>query len=163
MTRGIFILAVCLFVILPVNPVFAQDAVPDMARRALCKIFFETPEAFENEETEECDCIPYGTVAVCNCFDSGRQALTANGQPCLRDPTVEDPRHVKPLKPEEKTEGEQAAEAGLKTAPVRHSGRVYLKTLKPDGSPHSLSRIDGEELDIICPPGFGAEDLKPVM
>lgn len=144
-----------------VNTVAAQGA----DRDALCKIFFENPEAFENEETEKCDCIPFGTVEVCHCFDNGRQALTPNGQPCLRDPDAADPRQVKPLeRPQtEDAAGEDFKDGDFKTMPVRHSGRVYLKTVTPDGRPRSLSRINGDELDIICPPGFGVEELKPVM
>lgn len=154
MTRYIFILAACFVIYFPVKTVLADNT----PRDPLCKIFFENPESFENEETEKCDCIPFGTVEVCHCFDNGRQALTPNGQPCLRDPDAADPRHVKPLQqPDDRMDGD------FKTMPVRHSDRVYLKTVTPDGKPRSLSRINGDELDIICPPGFGVEELKPVM
>ena len=144
-----------------------QVAAQDVPRDPLCKIFFENPESFENEETEKCDCIPFGTVEVCHCFDNGRQALTPNGQPCLRDPDAADPRRVKPLERPD-ADAEDTADGNFKggdfkTLPVRHNGRVYLKTVTPDGKPRSLSRINGDALDIICPPGFGVEELKPVM
>jgi hypothetical protein len=160
MTRFLFILAACLFVFLFVTAASAEDTAPAVARDVLCKIFFEDPEAFENEDIEKCDCIPFGTVEVCQCFDGGRQALTPNGQPCLRDPAAEDPRRVKPL---ERPDLDNRTGGDFKTVPVRHSGRVYLKTVTPDGKPHSLSRMDGDALDIVCPPGFGVEELKPVM
>ncbi|TNE27203.1 MAG: hypothetical protein EP349_09485 [Alphaproteobacteria bacterium] len=160
MARFLLILAACVVVFSSVTSSFAEMPMQDTARDVLCKIFFEDPEAFENEDTEKCDCIPFGTVEVCQCFDGGRQALTPNGQPCLRDPDTEDPRHVKPLNA---PQTENHAKENLKTVPVRHSGRVYLKTVTPDGKPHSLSYMNGDALDIVCPPGFGVEELKPVM
>lgn len=165
MARFLLILLACFIAFFPVKSTLADTPAPDVARDALCKIFFEDPEAFENEDTEKCDCIPFGTVEVCQCFDGGRQALTPSGQPCLRDPNAEDPRQVKPLDPPHRQDHAQGdyKKEDLKTMPVRHSGRVYLKTVTPDGKPHSLAHMNGDELDIVCPPGFGVEELKPVM